>query len=295
MPAMRPLSLFVATFVGFAAPCFFASLSSVADQPQPLLRPHDRVAIVGGTVVERMQHSGQLEAQMQTRRPEWKLTVRNLGWSGDDVHGYARKRFDSPKGGYARLLADIELANPTVVLLAYGFAEASDGEDAVARFSEGLKRLVDHLKQANRRVILITPFALPGYKTENYQALIAQTRQITQAIGSETDSPVASIQWEPSGEQLTADGLCPNEAGFAVLANELSDALVGGDSQRPSHELREQIVRKNELFFNQYRPQNETYLLLFRKHEQGNNAAEIAEFTPLIQSADEKIWQIARP
>ena len=30
------------------------------------------------------------------------------------------------------------------------------------------------------------------------------------------------------------------------------------------------INRKNRLFFHRYRPQNETYLYLFRKHEQGN-------------------------
>src|SRR5439155_1434593 len=38
--------------------------------------------------------------------------------------------------------------------------------------------------------------------------------------------------------------------------------------------LRKVINEKNELYFYRWRPQNETYLLGFRKYEQGNNARE---------------------
>ncbi len=285
---MRSFFCLAAVVIGISVP----NLAS-AEAPGPLLEPNDRVALVGGTIVERMQSNGQLEAQLQSRRPDWKLTVRNLGWSGDDVHGYARKRFDSPREGYSRLLADIEVANPTVVLLAYGFAEASDGEPAIGRFADGLKRLVHDNQQANRRVILVTPFPLPGVKTENYEKSIDKAREIVQTVGKETDSAVVQLQWKPNAEEVTVNGLVPNDAGYAELANRLSDALVGGESRQPKTELSQQIVRKNELFFNHYRPQNETYLLLFRKHEQGNNAAELAEFTPLIEAADKKIWASA--
>ncbi|GAA4461090.1 GDSL-type esterase/lipase family protein [Novipirellula rosea] len=296
---MRSLSCFATIVTGISLTgitLIFGSLfphSASAETTKPLLNPNDRVAIVGGTLVERMQSNGQVEGQLQSRRPDWKLTVRNLGWSGDDVHGYARKRFDSPREGYSRLMADIQVADPTVVLLAYGFAEASDGERAIGRFADGLKRLISDIQQTNRRVILMTPFPLPGFKTENYQESIAQAREIVQTVGKETDSAVISIAWEPSGKEVTADGLVPNEKGYERLANELADALVGGQPHPVQDELSQQIVRKNELFFHRYRPQNETYLLLFRKHEQGNNAVEIGEFPPLIEAADKKIWASA--
>ncbi|HVJ81452.1 MAG TPA: GDSL-type esterase/lipase family protein [Planctomycetia bacterium] len=54
-----------------------------------------------------------------------------------------------------------------------------------------------------------------------------------------------------------------------------------------SEALRRRIVDKNTTFFHRYRPQNETYIFGFRKHEQGNNAVEIPQFDPLI-NADEK-------
>src|SRR3712207_8423686 len=41
--------------------------------------------------------------------------------------------------------------------------------------------------------------------------------------------------------------------------------------------VRQAIGKKNELYFHRWRPQNQTYLFGFRKHEQGKNAREIVE------------------
>ena len=59
--------------------------------------------------------------------------------------------------------------------------------------------------------------------------------------------------------------------------------------------LRERIVKKNELFFHRFRPQNQTYLFGFRRHEQGNNAAEIPELDPLVANLEEQIFELATP
>ncbi len=60
-------------------------------------------------------------------------------------------------------------------------------------------------------------------------------------------------------------------------------------------DLRQAIGKKNELFFHRYRPQNETYLFLFRKHEQGNNAVEIPQFDPLIKEQEKIISKLRQP
>jgi hypothetical protein len=54
-------------------------------------------------------------------------------------------------------------------------------------------------------------------------------------------------------------------------------------------------VDKNLLFFHRHRPQNETYLFLFRKHEQGNNAVEVEQFEPLIEAADKRLAKLTAP
>ena len=59
-----------------------------------------------------------------------------------------------------------------------------------------------------------------------------------------------------------------------------------------SEALRQAIIRKNELFFHRWRPQNETYLFGFRKHEQGKNAEEVFAFDPLIEAEEKKIAEL---
>jgi lysophospholipase L1-like esterase len=54
----------------------------------------------------------------------------------------------------------------------------------------------------------------------------------------------------------------------------------------------ELTAEKNTMFFHRHRPQNETYLFLFRKHEQGNNAVEIPQFDPIVDGFEKKIQAI---
>jgi len=59
--------------------------------------------------------------------------------------------------------------------------------------------------------------------------------------------------------------------------------------------LRQLILKKNELYFHRWRPQNVTYLFGFRKHEQGNNAADIARFDPFIRELEQQIQKAQQP
>ena len=64
----------------------------------------------------------------------------------------------------------------------------------------------------------------------------------------------------------------------------------------PQYEaLRQLLLRKNELYFHRWRPQNITYLFGFRKHEQGNNAADIAKFDPFILELEKQIHKLQQP
>ncbi|MCC7419252.1 MAG: SGNH/GDSL hydrolase family protein [Planctomycetaceae bacterium] len=59
--------------------------------------------------------------------------------------------------------------------------------------------------------------------------------------------------------------------------------------------LREAIIAKNELYFHSWRPQNVTYLFGFRKHEQGQNAKETAEFAKLVAEKEAEIARLKKP
>jgi lysophospholipase L1-like esterase len=69
----------------------------------------------------------------------------------------------------------------------------------------------------------------------------------------------------------------------------------GGPEIDQVERLRTTIIRKNRLFFHRWRPQNITYLLGFRKHEQGNNAVEIPQFDPLVEEQEKKIGILKKP
>ena len=59
--------------------------------------------------------------------------------------------------------------------------------------------------------------------------------------------------------------------------------------------IRKITVEKNRLYFHRWRPQNETYLFGFRKHEQGQNAVEIPRFDPLVAEQDAVIAKLKVP
>ena len=77
-------------------------------------------------------------------------------------------------------------------------------------------------------------------------------------------------------------------AGIPLYRSNMPDA-------QQAEQLRQVIIQKNRLFFHKHRPQNETYLFGFRKHEQGNNAAEIPKFQPLIEAKEKEIAKLRVP
>jgi lysophospholipase L1-like esterase len=59
--------------------------------------------------------------------------------------------------------------------------------------------------------------------------------------------------------------------------------------------LRAAIIEKNHQYFHRWRPQNETYLFGFRKHEQGQNAREIPQFDPHVAELENQIARLRIP
>lgn len=98
---------------------------------------------------------------------------------------------------------------------------------------------------------------------------------------------------QPGTYQVKVDGKTVVVASDKKLAAGVP--LSGTWEQRQVAELRQEIVAKNKLYFHRYRPQNETYLFLFRKREQGNNAVEIPQFDPLVEAAEKRIASLKQP
>jgi lysophospholipase L1-like esterase len=384
--------------------------SASTSRADPLeLRDGDRVVLLGGTFIERMQQHGYLESMVLTANPHKNITFRNLGWSGDTVFGDSRGVFGKREDGFKRLIKDVTEVKPTVIVVAYGNNEAFWGEDGLGEFERGLNRLLDEMQKTKARVLLVTPHRCrsmgpPFPDMTDHNHVLAAYAQVIRNVASQRSHSVADLYAAMSNinkpnYSSMSNGIHLNKSGYYGAAATLSNALganpnfalwrwttdrlsidfetgsydatgvlihnlevtergirmeatseillpvqgmllwdsymsfphieivdiprgeyelrVDGDKLEKAivsyelgqlyvswHEedrspqvkqLREAIRKKNELYFHRYRPQNETYLFLFRKHEQGNNAVEIPQFDPLIEAQEKLIAVLKKP
>jgi lysophospholipase L1-like esterase len=98
---------------------------------------------------------------------------------------------------------------------------------------------------------------------------------------------------EPGKYTLRIDGKPAGRVEVTTAPTTLS--LMRVPEQEQVERLRDAIVAKNRWYFHRWRPQNETYLFGFRKHEQGQNAAEIPQFDPLVADQEKRIAKLRVP
>jgi len=268
----------------------------------------DRVVLLGGTTIEREQKYGCLETALTLGNPEKALSVRNLGWSGDTVFGHARSYFGPPQEGLERLSKHLETLKPTVLITCYGADMPFEGMAKLPEFISGYRALLDlaRAKSPLVRVIIISPppfenlgAPLPDL-TEANTKLAAVRDALKQFAAQQSITFVDSFELmggvEKSAKKpLTDNGIHYAEAGYRLWASAVASAIGLPKVDLSSPEaaaIRKVVVKKDELFFNRWRPANETYLFGFRKHEQGQNAAEMEQFDPLVEQQEKKIAEL---
>ncbi len=305
--SFREVNTHFLKFLGAVAISFLAITKAGAVLPFEIM-DGDRVVLLGDTLIEREQDYSYLETRLYTRFNDRKFIVRNLGWSADTPTGEARASFDfgQTEKVFERLKGQIASVKPTVVILGYGMASSFAGDEGLARFKFDLIKLIDTIQGISEgrkvRFILLSPLRhekLPGHlpdpATHNDQLALYSTA--IAKIAAERGFPFISLyDWQPKGrEPITDNGIHPNAHGYSLLAEAIEKNLGWKPlkiNARDTEELRQAIIEKNKLFFNRWRPQNETYLFGFRKHEQGQNAKEIPMFDPLVQAQEEKIYAL---
>ncbi|MGL6076453.1 MAG: SGNH/GDSL hydrolase family protein [Fimbriiglobus sp.] len=252
----------------------------------------DRVVIVGSTLIEREQKYAHWEEALHFHNPGIDIKFRNLGWSGDTVFGEARAGFDPVPKGYQRLVQLTTELKPTVIVLCYGFNESFAGQSGEAGFRKQYEKLLQDLSPTKARLVLMSPIPMEPSSgrpvvTEVNESL-ARYVGIIESIAKEKKLDYVPLfeRAKAAGQTLTENGLHPDEDGY----RRLTPLLFETSPPSPSNaKIRVKIIDKNQLFFHRWRPQNETYLFGFRKHEQGNNSVEIPQFDPLIEKAEAEI------
>ena len=157
------------------------------------------------------------------------------------------------------------------------------GEKSAKLISERGLHLTNIQKTGNSYQIRFTqPLPFPNSEVMGKQP--QQTKQIK-----------LKIQGLMPGEySLKIDGAKRNLSGTHAEWEKGIEVVIPRNSTQ-AKQLREAIIRKNELYFHRWRPQNITYLYLFRKHEQGQNAKEVLQFDQLVKEQEVLIEQLKQP
>jgi hypothetical protein len=261
----------------------------------------DTVVLLGDVFFERDYNYGHLETAL-TAAAGKNLRIRNLGWSGDTPRCESRSYFGPPAEGMDRLKKQLGEIKPNIVIACYGAVDAFKGEAGVKDFLASYGKLLDMVKAAcGAPVILMSPPAVSADvkkwpSLEGHAAKLALYRDAIRSLASERGAGFADLLGAMKDVKLaTVNGVSLTEADYRETAPAFAKSLglpldaAAASSVQNNPALTKKILEKNRLFFYRWRPQNETYLFGFRKHEQGNNGVEIPQFDPLIAEKEKEI------
>lgn len=252
MRSAKTSGFLILLFLVFSHGCVVAETTITEEEKKsPFeLRHGDRVVLLGNSLIQNDLEYGYIEYALTTRWPERDITFRNLGWTGDTVHGEARSYYTSPPDSYELLIQQLKEADPTVVFVGYGANEAYAGKEGVSRFKEGLHKLLDEIDKLDARAVLLSPIphmaevtSVEGVTERNkniglYSSVIAQTAAERELRYINLFDPFQDFN---NKELLTADGVHLNENGYYYLASVMEHEL--GLSPRKS-EIRIDLSRK---------------------------------------------------
>ena len=297
--------------VGWVCLILFSTspLRAADSAPEFELKDGDRVVTLGGTFVEREGQFGYIETVFTTAFPDRRVTFRNLGWSGDTVWAESRGIFDTAQVGYGRMLALVKELKPTLIVFGYGQNESFAGDAGLEPFVKQYEKLCDDMKPTGARLAFLTPHKFekpraPLPDASKHNAMLGKYADAVRQLAARRSAPVLDLyaldlpsqSLTENGQQVgqyhyTENGMHFGQNGYYRVAQAVRSQLkLTGFSGRTEEAIRQKIVEKNMLFFHRWRPQNITYLTGFRKHEQGNNAVEIAQFDPLVEQIEDEIY-----
>jgi hypothetical protein len=209
---------------------------------------------------------------------------RDVALYRDAVKGIADKR----KAVFFDLWIAILLTDNGMHLGELGYKLSTDHLERALGFDLGSRR-TEITFGADGKVLKAT-----GVKVEKLEGEGLRFRVKRDVLPLGEEGRALKIEGLPEGRYtLAIDGRAAHTADAAAWKGGL--ILADGLDSAQDEKLRAAIIEKNRLYFHRWRPQNETYLFGFRKHEQGQNAREVPLFDPLVEQAEKEIAKLRVP
>ena len=208
------------------------------ENPADVLHSGDRVVFLGNTFADQLRLHGYVETLLTVRRPEHKLTFRNLGWSGDELTLQPRPlNFGSLNEHLADQRAD-------VVVACFGMNESFDGVDEIAGFESDWTAFLKHLQgqKYNRktppRIVIVSPirhedidrrlgdFAAHNEKLEAYVASMKKVADANGATFVDLFDFTQKLSNEGPSQKLTTNGIHLSAYGYWAAGHAVADVLA---------------------------------------------------------------------
>lgn len=275
------------------------------------------IAFLGGTNVVEEQFDGYLEALLHQTWPDKKLQYRNLAWQADTVYRQQRPQYfydaenrDQRPGSTHDTRKRVR---PDTIVVRFGKMESLDGMDALPRFRKAYGALLDELLKLTPRVIVVTP--TPFFKTgpaaelaeARNRVLVAYCLAIAELTEEKGLFMADLYQFEPDRDYST-NGIHLNEAGKKEVAERFVMQLTDRDLEidwDSVADIREVIQRKNQVWYQYFRPTNWAFLYGDRQHVPSSRDHEDSEkrwfpfelerALPMIAKMETEIHELAKP
>ncbi len=208
----------------------------------------DTIAVIGNTLADRLQHDAWLDAYIHSRFPDAALSIRHMGFSGDEIGGFTatpnpNKRMRSAAfGSNDEWLRRVKTDK---IFAFFGYNESFAGPNGVEAFQKELDGMVKYLAAQKYNgntpatVVLFTPIAFENHKSPNlptgddinarlpaYVAAIKAVGLANQVQVVDLFKPSA-VAYTAAKKPLTINGIHLTGAGYKALAPAMDKSLFG--------------------------------------------------------------------
>jgi putative heme-binding domain-containing protein len=297
-------------------PADLALGTTIPASPLPLrFHPHERIALVGNSLAERMNLFGHFESLLHARFPRHELVVRNFARPADAVD--IRQRPMS----YTELGDPLQVFRPDTLLCFFGFNESFAGADGVDHFRAAYGRFLEEMaRQYPRngagvppRFVLISPIAWeptanplwPDAAERNrnlrlYAETIAEVARERRLAFVDLFTPTVPLFAAEPGMQYTINGCHLNEAGDRDVALLLDRSLFGDTTpapigSQPFERLRAAVNDKSWIHLQDYRMLNGWYVYGGRRTwDTETFPREYRKIRAMAALRDRYVWDLAQ-
>ncbi|MGV8878675.1 MAG: PVC-type heme-binding CxxCH protein [Sphingobacteriaceae bacterium] len=289
---------------------FFSFLFSCRVKQKIVLKlnpaQNNHIVFLGNTFAERLQHYNYFETFLYKSFPTKNLTVRNLGWSADEINLQPRPlNFGTVDEHLSQQKADI-------IFACFGLNEAYKGPDSLESFKYQLSVYLKHLQKQHYNgksaplIILISPITHEKMG-EFMPDPVAQNKNLelyTQGMGEVAKSlnvPFIDL-FGPTGksmdgtDSLTINGIHLNDKGYKAVSEMMAQALdlpvKHWKQQADLVNLKQVIDHKNQQYFYKFRAVNGEYINGRRKEPWVQPAGGLISYPTEFKKLDQMILNL---